>query len=86
MTLLGCGEVTCVGRKLIGQEQQVVLRCSVPASDSAERQELGGQRRGTLGGRQGASSEVTAGAGAGEVTLARDADRVGAGMWLGYSL
>ena len=32
-------------------------------SESVERRELGGQRRGRLGGRQGASREVMAGAG-----------------------
>ena len=39
------------------------MRCSVPASESVERRELGGQRRGRLGGRQGASREVMAGVG-----------------------
>ena len=37
------------------------MRCSVPASESVERSELGEQRRGRLRGWQGASREVMAG-------------------------
>ena len=53
------------GRKLIGREQQVAVRCSVPASDSAERRELGG--RGEAGWGAGKGPAARGGLGRGLV-------------------